>query len=354
MREYNPISRTYAPAITRTEFMAKKESQRAEKWKGKAEVDGGEEGGGEEGGKKGSKNASPLSSPKATPKNTNRKSLRIETNGQLPAIAATQESSDGSVSSANSFKYTKIPMTLAEKMYCEKVDIDWEKIMEKAKKNQLPFHVPQNLISRPVAEIEFHYSQLQKDRILRNKLDEVEEASIQFNRKAKNKFLDSMDFSNLSFFSDTKSQSQMSQSPSRGGVGEGKVTIAAFDGTLGAVPSTEMNEDLHYLEEVAVKQAQERVMNDPEVSNFASLSLSINPTQEHSNFSPHLPRSDLAPPLHTHQSQSPISCSTYAARRALFLAFPHAWTRACTFCSSRFFFALFVIVILYFVILFFM
>ena len=48
-------------------------------------------------------------------------------------------------------------------------------IVERAKENKFPFHVPSTLTNRPVMELEYHYEQLQKERILRNKLENIEE-----------------------------------------------------------------------------------------------------------------------------------------------------------------------------------
>ena len=63
----------------------------------------------------------------------------------------------------------KVPLTLAETVYCNKVDINWEDIIHKAKQNELPFNVPESLINRPIVELEFHYEQMQKERILKNR-----------------------------------------------------------------------------------------------------------------------------------------------------------------------------------------
>ena len=145
---------------------------------------------------------------------------------------------------------------LPHQISCEKVDISWADICRLARENQLPFHVPPSLTSRPPNELQYHYEELQvreshhpvshipssrrliehchttdirlkstsvstslfistapprqRGRLLRSRLELLEDKHLNFDCTAKresNVFIDTMDFSNLTYYS----QQQLSQ-----------------------------------------------------------------------------------------------------------------------------------------------
>jgi hypothetical protein len=76
-----------------------------------------------------------------------------------------------------------------------------------------------------------------KDRILRARLVDLENETMDFQENPKNKFIDSLDFSNLSFFSQKEDVEAVD--------GDMKVVVAAFDGS-GVIPAFQPSGAISY------------------------------------------------------------------------------------------------------------
>ena len=99
-----------------------------------------------------------------------------------------------------------IPKSIAETIAAQKIDINWNNAVVMAEQNMFPFNVPVTLFSRPVVELAYHQDELQKERVFQHRLDAIQGDPVEYDTTTArggtaNKFLDSVEFSNLNLYS---------------------------------------------------------------------------------------------------------------------------------------------------------